>query len=158
MIPMLVSLPGAPWRVLPPGIHAATLADVEATFATNMPRRALFEGLLEGARTLHGAGCSDIYLDGSYVTAKPVPGDYDACWNPAGVDPKKLDPVFFDFLNNRQAQKAKFRGEFFPSTFSNAPGQPFLDFFQIERFSGGLKGILSIPLINDPTLARRTVV
>jgi hypothetical protein len=32
MIPALVGIPGSPWNVLPPGIHAATLAEIEKTF------------------------------------------------------------------------------------------------------------------------------
>jgi hypothetical protein len=156
MIPSLIALAGAPWKVLPPGIHPATLSEVEATFAINQPRRDLFAGFKVGAASLFSAGCLTLFLDGSYVTAKPIPGDYDACWHPAGVDPAKLDPVFRDFSNLRQAQKAKFGGEYFPSTMGNTPSQPFLDFFQNERFTGGRKGIVSIDLNTDPTLTRRT--
>ena len=120
-----------------------------------MRRRAQFNGLMVAAASLLSAGCVRIYLDGSYVTSKPMPGDYDACWDPAGVDPAKLDPVFKDLSNHRAAQKAKFKGEFFPSSLLNRPRQPFVDFFQVDRFTGRNKGILSIPLSNDPTLARR---
>lgn len=35
MIPALVPLPGSPWTVLPPGMHAANLEDVAGAFATN---------------------------------------------------------------------------------------------------------------------------
>jgi hypothetical protein len=155
MIPTLVVLAGAPWQVLPPGVHATTFTEVETTFATNKWRRNLFDGLMMAAASLLSAGCGRIFLDGSYVTSKPMPGDYDACWDPAGVDLSKLDPVFRDFSNKRAAQKAKFKGEFFPSTLMNRPRQPFVDFFQVDRFTGRSKGILSIPLSNDPTLARR---
>jgi len=155
MIPALVSLAGSPWDVLPPGVHAATLTEVETMFATNVRRRDLYEGLLIAAAVLYLAGCGRIFLDGSYVTAKPLPGDYDACWDPAGIDPAKLDPVFFNFSNKRQAQKDKFKGEFFPSTMLNMPTQPFVDFFQVDRFTGKAKGILLIVLSADPMLKRR---
>jgi hypothetical protein len=155
MIPCLTSLPGAPWDVLPAGIHTATFSEVEATFAINAVRRELFAGLLDAAISLRGVGCVKLYLDGSYVTGKPIPGDYDACWDPVGVDLKKLDPVFRDFSNKRQAQKAKFKGEFFPSTMKNAPTQPFVDFFQVDRFTGLSKGILLILLGADPVLLGR---
>src|SRR5258708_1406081 len=136
MIPDLVSVVGCPWDVLPPGIHTAILAEVERAFAINRRRQKLFEGLLVASASLRSAGCNRIFLDGSYVTGKPIPGDYDACWDPLGIDPKKLDPVFRDFSNQRQAQKQKFGGEFFPSTMLNLPNQPFVVFFQIERFTG----------------------
>jgi hypothetical protein len=155
MIPPLIPLSGSPWEVLPAGIHAATLSEVELAFATNEARRRLLDGLIAAAGSLHAIGCLRIYLDGSYVTGKPIPGDYDACWDPTGVDLKKLDPVFRDFSNQRMAQKAKFKGEFFPSTMKNHPTQTFVDFFQVDRFTGMSKGILMIALSKDPTLARR---
>jgi hypothetical protein len=156
MFPKLIQLVGAPWDVLPPGIHPASMVEIEQCYATNTTRRDLFAGLVDAAVSLLGAGCAQLFLDGSYVTAKPIPNDYDACWNPAGINPSKLDPVFKDFSNKRAAQKAKFKGEFFPSTTANAPNQPFLDFFQVDRFTGLKKGILLISLSADPMLTRST--
>lgn len=90
------------------------------------------------------------------MSAKPLPGDYDACWEPDGVDFSKLDPVFDDFDNGRAAQKVRFGGEFFPSTLIEADsGAAFANFFQIERFTGKRKGILSISLTTDEVVARR---
>lgn len=154
MIPALVPLPGSPWIVLPPGVHAASLKDVAAAFATNAWRRELFDGLVLACGKLRLAGCPSIYLDGSYVTGKPRPVDYDACWDPTGVDPAKLDPVFLEFANSRAAQKAAFKGEFFPSSMMCADvGRAFVDFFQLDRFTGKQKGIIAIPLSADPLLS-----
>lgn len=153
MIPALVSLPGSPWTVLPPGEHAASLENVATAFATNAWRRELFDGLVLASGKLRFAGCTAIYLDGSFVTGKPKPGDFDACWDPLGVDPAKLDPVFLEFGNGRAAQKAAFKGEFFPSTMLCADvGRAFVDFFQLDRFTGKQKGIISISLSADPLL------
>lgn len=156
MIPKLISLPGSPWDVLPPGIHAATLTEIEKAFAYNPWRRTLFSGLTEGAVNLAGAGCKKILLDGSYVSAKTLPGDYDACWEPQGVDFGKLDPVFSDFKNKRANQKAKFKGEFFPSSMiATDVGRAFVEFFQVDRFTGKRKGILSISIDADEMVVRR---
>jgi hypothetical protein len=153
VIPGLIPLLGSPWTVLPPGAHAANLEDVAIAFATNAWRRELFDGLVLASGKLQLAGCPAIYLDGSYVTGKPRPADFDACWDPAGVDPAKLDPVFLEFANGRAAQKAAFRGEFFPSSMMCVDvGQSFVDFFQLDRFTGKHKGIISIPLLADPLL------
>lgn len=153
MIPDYVQLPGAPWPVLPTGIHIATLAEVEIAMATNGWRRELFEGLVSACRDLLDAGCSRLYLDGSFVTDKPQPGDFDAAWHPDGVVEARLDPVFKDFSNGRAAQKAKYGGEFFPSTTrADAEGRTYIDFFQIERFTNLSKGILLIDLSEDPML------
>lgn len=156
MIPAFIDLAGSPWPVLPAGLHAATLYEVEARFAINPGRRVQFRGLAAALVNLRGAGCARAFLDGSYVTAKPRPGDFDACWDPAGVNPVFLDPVLLTFDNNRAAQKAKYKGEFFPSTVpADAVGTIFIEFFQVDRFTGARKGIVAIDLTADPMLQPR---
>lgn len=156
MISKLVSIPGSPWEVLPPGIHVATITEVEEAFAYNARRRELLSGLIDASVSLALAGCGTVLLDGSFVSAKPVPGDYDACWEPQGMDFAKLDPVFGDFDNGRANQKTKFKGEFFPSTMIAADiGRAFVEFFQVDRFTGKRKGILSIAVGTDAAVVRR---
>ena len=147
MIPSLVDLGSpTPWPVLPPGIHDATLADVEARFATTPHRRMLFSGFGRVIRALTVAGCQMVYLDGSFVTGKPHPEDFDGCWACAGVNLTLLDPVLLDFDNKREAQKRNFQGEMFIAELPGAPGISFFDFFQIEKFSGRPKGIIRVRL------------
>jgi hypothetical protein len=146
MIPDLVKVSGAPWKVLPPGVHFATLKEVREAYGYNATRRRQFEGLAVACEALSKAGCETLYLDGSFVTGKPRPGDYDACWDPKGVSPVNLHPVFLIFDNKREAQKREFLGEFFPFGAEAEPGVAFLDFFQKDRFSGMAKGIIAIDL------------
>jgi hypothetical protein len=156
MIPPLVSILGSPWDVLPPGVHEATLAEIETVFTYNVRRRELFGGLVAAGVLLSSVGCRLILLDGSYVSAKPLPGDFDACWDPDGIDFNKLDPIFEDFDNGRANQKLRFGGEFFPSTLMEADsGAAFADFFQVDRFTGKTKGILAIKLPIDIAVAQR---
>jgi hypothetical protein len=156
MIPSLVTIPGSPWDLLPPGVYAATLSEIENVFAYNTLRRTMFSGLIDACASLAGAGCRMVLLDGSYVSSKALPGDYDACWEPDGVDFGKLDPVFAEFRNGRASQKAKFKGEFFPSTLIAADiGRVFVEFFQVDRFTGNRKGILSISIDTDEVVVRR---
>ena len=153
MIPDFINLPGVPWLVLPAGIHHASLTAVADRFGTNVRRRRLYCGLVRASRNLAQAGCRRLFLDGSFVTAKPWPGDYDACWDPCGVDRRLMDPVFSNFAERRAAQKAKYNGEFFPSEDQADPaGRNFVCFFQIEKFSGLRKGIVLIDLTNDTML------
>lgn len=105
------------------------------------------EGLHEALQLLRSAGCRLVYLDGSFVTAKTDPGDFDACWSMEGVDDRKIDPVFFDFSNSRARQKQRFRGEFFPADLpEGVSGKTFLEFFQTDKETGARKGILAIDL------------
>jgi hypothetical protein len=140
---MLVDI-GGPWQVLPPGIHSAVLAEVRKVFATNIPRDLLFSGFARGFAALCAAGAKDVYLDGSFVTDTALPRDFDCCWEIAGVNPAKLDPVFLNFANMRAAQKQKYRGEFFPCTLEAAPSEFFLSYFQKDKYTGKPKGILRI--------------
>lgn len=141
-------LQGAPWPVLPRGIHPLTLSNFATLFVTTPVRRRQFQGMLSALKNLKRAGCRTVYIDGSYVTGKPSPGDYDACWEPEGVNVRKLDPVFLDFSDRRGNQKQKYRGEFFPSTLEaeRLSARTFLEFFQVEKFTGRAKGIVSIDL------------
>jgi hypothetical protein len=137
---------GSTWKVLPPGVHNATLEEVEQHFATNKKRKQLFRGMKNACKALKAAGCTTIYLDGSYVTSKELPNDYDVCWNTIGVNPKKLDSVFLDFSNNRKKQKANYGGEFFPSSAKADESHLFIQYFQTDKESGLEKGIICINL------------
>ncbi len=153
MVPEFIEIIGSPWNLLPPGLHTSSLVDVENRYAYNNPRRRLFDGLVEASGNLNFAGCRNLYLNGSFVTSKPNPNDFDACWDPTGVDVRLLDPVFNDFNFLRAAQKNRFGGEFFPAySFANEGGQTFLDFFQTDKFSGKRKGIIVLELLTDPML------
>jgi len=69
MIPKFVDI-GSLWKVLPPGVHNATLNEVEKIFSTNNHRQHLFSGLQQGIINLQKAKCKMIYLDGSFITEK----------------------------------------------------------------------------------------
>ena len=134
---------------LPPGVHGARWCEVAACWAGNSHRARLTAGLLAACRNLAGAGCTEILLDGSFVTTKPLPGDYDAAWETAGVDPARLDPVLLDFSNRRAAMKAKYLGDLFPASVPAAPGVLYRDFFRTDR-DGVEKGIVLVELGSLP--------
>jgi hypothetical protein len=145
MIPSPIDI-GSIWPVLPPGIHWATMKEITAAFAYNERRRHLLEGFDRAISNLRGAGCSSAYLDGSFVTGKPDPGDFDGCWDPLGVIAAKLDPVLLVFDNKRAAQKAKYFGEMFPTTAPATRSKLYIDFFQEDKFTSKPKGIVGIKL------------
>jgi hypothetical protein len=132
---------------LPPGIHPASWDEIVIRYAINSRRRRLADGLLDALRSLKHAGCRTAYLDGSFVTAKELPGDFDACWEIAGVNASRLDRALLDFNNRRAAQKARYGGELFPAETAAEPaGTSFLDYFQRDRDTGQPKGIIAIDL------------
>lgn len=87
-----------------------------------------------------------MWIDGSFVTNKLEPNDFDGCWDPSGVDPSKLDPVLMRFEQARRAQKLRFGGELFPSLLAaNREGDTYLEFFQTDS-DGNAKGIVEIDI------------
>jgi|SRR6478672_1777406 len=132
---------------LPPGIHKATWGEVEARFSGSPRRAALALGLREALVVLRNAGCQTACIDGSFVTSKEEPGDFDVCWEARNVDPDALDPVLLRFSEGRRAQKERFGGELFPAeALADPMGTRFLDYFQRDRNTGEPKGIIQIDL------------
>lgn len=133
--------------ILPPGIHYASFEEVKKRYSTNSYRVKLLTGLSEAIDSLKLAGCKMVFLDGSFISNKEFPGDFDACWEIQDVDPLLLNPILLDFTNNRAAQKAKYGGELFPSNLNaDFAGNTFLDFFQIDKNLAIPKGIIAIKL------------
>jgi len=133
---------------LPAGIHQIDdWQEFVAVYAFTPHRQRLAAGLAEALKALRSAGCKTAFIDGSFISSKVVPADFDGCWDIDGVDPDKLDPVLLTFDPGRAAQKAKYGGELFPASFAaNSAGDTFLDFFQEDKTTGQPKGIVAIDL------------
>jgi hypothetical protein len=108
-------------------------------------RRAMLAGLLDMCQELRAAGAKFLLLDGSFVTKKPLPKDFDACYYLSEVDIARLNPVFQDFSNERATMKARFRGEAFPAEYNAAGWEPYEEFFQHDE-DGKPKGIVKLDL------------
>ena len=94
-----------------------------------------------------------VFLDGSFVTDKPEPGDFDLCWVIDGVDEQKVDPIVRNTRQFRQQQKDKYGGEFYPAWTRTIDDKgSFFNFFQTDKFTGQKKGIVSINIQADPFL------
>jgi hypothetical protein len=133
---------------LPAGIHAVDWKELRSRFAFTKRREWLLDGLALAIDVLRSCGCSTIYVNGSFASAKAEPNDYDACWLMTGVRLQQLasvEPVFFDFSNGRAAQKRRFGGEFFPADMAETgSGKTFLQFFQTDPRTGDEKGLLEL--------------
>jgi hypothetical protein len=135
---------------LPPGIHHATWNEIVTRYATSVRRRELLDGLLDALRSLKGAGCTTAHLDGSFISSKDHPGDFDACWKSSGVTLNRLDSELLTFSDGCAAQKARYGGELYPAEWpADADGTTYLDFFQRDRLKQQ-KGIVAIDLTGLP--------
>jgi len=128
---------------LPPGIHDGTWDEIVSLCGSNSHRQILLSGLRSALDNLAAAGCTCVYLDGSFVSSKELPGDFDGAWEIGGVNGDLIDPVLLDFKNARAAMKAKYRGELFPAIWEAKPGVTYRDFFQTDR-DGVPKGVIRI--------------
>ena len=135
---------------LPPGLHLASWAEISSRFGHTDHRRKLLEGLHRVLLALKSAGCQRAYVDGSFVTAKQHPGDFDGCWEVDGVDVDQLEqlaPALLEFADRRRAQKAAYGGEMFPARGQAQPsGTVFVEFFQRDKHTGEPKGIIAVDL------------
>jgi hypothetical protein len=135
---------------LPPGEHRATWHELVRRFGSTSQRQRLLDGLLVALQLLHVVGCKRVWIDGSFVTAKEVPGDFDGCWDAVGVDFDRLDERLLTFDAGRVTQKAAFGGELFLADAAADPkGTVFKEFFQADR-NGHRKGIVVIHLEDLP--------
>ena len=135
---------------LKPGIHELTWEQFEEIFGQDVVRRDLILGIKRAIKLLIAAGCQKVYIDGSFVTKKKRPRDYDMCWDEERVDLKKLSPLFIEdrgFKYNSERKKL-FQGDIYPakSIAHLNPSRTFLEFFQVDKDTGRPKGIICLNL------------
>ena len=99
----------------------------------NSHRKGLLKDLREALVSFGRGGCKSVSIDGSFVTKKDNPNDYDATWDNEGVNYDFIDPVPVNFKDGNDAMKRKYGGEFYPDTLLSKKGISLLDFFQIDR-------------------------
>lgn len=126
---------------LPPGVHLARWTEVLDRFGGNQWRRDLLDRIERVVRDLQRAGCRHVWLDGSFVTDKESPGDFDLCYDLATTDLDLLDSALLDPRSAKQIHG----GDILPTHSSLS----FLDFFQMDR-DGHTKGIVEIDLEGLP--------
>lgn len=135
---------------LPPGIYYCDWEEFTERFETTPKRRRLIDGLKKAMIQLKQAGCRTIYINGSFVTDKLNPNDFEACWDTENVNINYLRinaPDLLNFYDKRAAQKAKYKGELFPSDLIiNEVGNTALDLFQVD-INQNRKGIIAIDLM-----------
>jgi hypothetical protein len=136
---------------LPAGVHPMDWGCFGSNFGWNSRRRRLASGLYRAVTNLRNAGCRSVVVDGSFVTSKDQPVDYDAAFDPVGVNGSLVDPVLLKHDDERKAMRAKYFGEVFPrgALACAKMGMIYSDFFQQDR-SGLSKGIVFLDLKHLP--------
>ena len=136
--------------ILPPGIHLASLEEFEGRFVYTIWRRQLFNCLLKLIEDLKNIGCRTLYIDGSFITNKRLPSDMDICWEDLGIDyayVERVMPILFDLDYPRVNQHDLYKADIFPAHFlETGSGLYFINFFQKDKITGAVKGIIKIKI------------
>jgi hypothetical protein len=131
------------------GCHELDIPEFKSEFGWNIHRLRLINGLERAILAFRSFSVKFLYVDGSFVTKKALPEDYDVCYEIPENDLDKLFlfyPVFRSFENNRKRQKEVFLGEFFPATWvAFPPSEIYLNFFQHDK-DGRSKGVIKLLL------------
>ncbi len=131
--------------ILDSGIHKMTWKEFYGFFSFSPKRKELLDGLEQVLEILREIENIRIYIDGSFVTSKLEPGDWDACFDclPSQIDVLKEKYPLFDI----KEQKKLYGGElYFANTCTDAGRSvSFLNFFQLRKEKTTLKkGIVEL--------------
>lgn len=120
-------------------------------FGWNRRRVFLLGGMYRALCNLRDAGCAAAIANGSFVTSKDFPGDYDLAFDPIGVNGALVDPVLRRYDDERKAMKAKYFGEVFPwgAIACNTTRLIYRDYFQLDEF-GFPKGVILLDVKKIP--------
>ena len=129
---------------LPEGVHDASIEEVRTRFAYNPTRQRLFEAFLEVMDILHECKSPEVHLDGSFITTKEEPSDYDMCWESTGVEPTDRLRALLEL---REQRKEWYLGDIF----LRMPQPPYfyddVEHWQSDsRQEDDVKGIIRIRL------------
>jgi hypothetical protein len=121
------------------GIHEMTWEEFCDFFSFSPRRKNLLKGLEKVLVILREIEATHIYIDGSFVTSKLEPGDWDACFESSVAAANKLI-CKYPFCD-RNAQKELYKGElYYARSEADLFGHTYLEFFQQT------KGIVEIIL------------
>ncbi len=124
-------------RLLPPGIHEATLEEIERELALSHRRRTLFENLRKYVASVKSTGWAcQVIVDGSFVMPSvPEPNDIDVIlvmpsdWDWGRTEFRPFEYNVFD----RKATKREYKIEVYAVRPGSVEEQSFLELFARVR-------------------------
>lgn len=127
-----------PSGFLPPGNHAATLAEIQDRFCWNYRRKEIYKGLEYVTGELISHKVDKIWVDGSFVTKKERPGDVDVAYEV----PDEADLATWGWLDPRRRSDLKkfHRVDLLPDW----PGQAQINSWFCSDQDGNEKGIIRL--------------
>ncbi|KAA6335586.1 hypothetical protein EZS27_016196 [termite gut metagenome] len=132
---------------LPEGIYETTFEEINKRFGFSNRRNRLLTGMKELIDICKQLGCDVFYLDGSFVSKKVIPSDYDACWDTTSIHRESVLKAASESI--LVALEEEYGGEIYyaqTKSFRNA-SITILEYFQLCKENPTIKkGILKINL------------
>lgn len=127
--------------LLPGGVHVCTLSDIKENLCWNAHRANVWDGCLRFLDWIRpqGMGTVPIYIDGSFVTDKEIPGDVDVVLDLVDAhDLMRMQGLLWFF-----EKRPLFKEEFCVDYCINLPGEnDFSHFFQyVGVKTASIKGL-----------------
>jgi hypothetical protein len=130
-----------------PGIYRLSWLEFVERFGWNNHRRKLLKGLNRQIEILKSAGCGRVILGGSLLSRKPLPGDFDGCFDLEDVDRTKLallEPRLLA-VDRSELERAD-GGALVPSIYIPSLGATTTEFLQFDTQRQRVKGVVLIEL------------
>lgn len=133
---------------LPPGIYIVSFEGFIKKYGINYCRNSQLKGLERAIVEFKNGGATKIFVDGSFVSNKINPGDFDVVYDLDEIDDNRIDKLLLDSsIHGRKLQKIHYGGEFFPmSNRADRLGTSFINYFQKDKKTKDPKGIIQIDL------------
>lgn len=114
--------------LLPSGRHQCTLAEAQDRFAHNDARNIIWTNLQVALTDMVAFGLSGhLYLDGSYVTDKPIPGDIEVTLDVSAEPPVKQGLAILFYVKHHDRLKNTIKVDWYPTLPGNSD---FVSFFE----------------------------
>jgi hypothetical protein len=133
--------------LLPPGLYVADMNEIEERFGKSTPRRSeLFARLHTFVELARHCGALRMFINGSFVTAKPEPGDVDVViW---------LSENYYELLKRADKEAIRLEEMFDTrepaeafSVFEELDWNEWIDFFSLVReYPNKRKGLVEVKL------------
>lgn len=131
------------YGLLPQGVHDCTVEEAGQFLCSNERRKEIWAGLLDFFQWIMQFPRPDaIFVDGSYVTDKPLPGDVDVIVDVTTCAVADQQLWMNAWAQNRDYAKAQFSVDFYPIVVGQ--DHDFSAFFQYIRVDEALRRGVSL--------------
>lgn len=118
-------------------------------FGYNEPRRRIIESALVFFKLFKSVGCRTIYITGSFLSKKQIPGDIDICIDASNLDYRALLKKDPEFLTGKNIETIKKEHKCHFAAFFDSGSRHILNNYKKDR-QGNPRGFVLLDLNDIP--------